>query len=115
MRHTTILPFALGCALSAQAADLKDPTRPPVITSVTAKPMAEPKLPPQVTAIFLSSSRRIAVFNGQPVHAGDVVGVYRIDEVTAQGVHYSASGHAAFAPLAVAVAAVAAAHPPQEP
>jgi hypothetical protein len=101
--------FALGSALGAQAADLKDPTRPPPVASA-AKPAAEHKLLPQVTAIFLSSSRRIAVFNGQPVHAGDVVGGYRIDEVTAAGVHYSASGHTAFAPLALATAA----HPPQD-
>jgi hypothetical protein len=78
---------------------------------VSAKPAAEHKLLPQVTAIFLSSSRRIAVFNGQPVHAGDVVGGYRIDEVTALGVHYSASGRSAFAALALPTAA----HPLQDP
>jgi len=98
VRCAALLPFALCAALCANGADLKDPTRPPV-ASTPAKPSGERKLPPRVSAIFLSSSRRIAIFNAQPVQAGDSVGLYHIDEIEARGVRYSCSGHSAFAPL----------------
>jgi hypothetical protein len=91
----------LGLSLGANGAELKDPTRPPV-TSTPAKAAAEHSLPPRVSAIFLSSSRRIAIFNAQPVRAGDSVGAYHIDEIDAHGVRYTHSGHSAFAPLALA-------------
>jgi hypothetical protein len=90
--------LTLGVALCANAADLKDPTRPPV-TSTPGKPSGEHRLAPRVSAIFLSSSRRIAIFDAQPVQAGDSVGIYHIDEIEAHGVRYSSSGHSAFAPL----------------
>jgi hypothetical protein len=93
-----LLPLALGVALCANGAELKDPTRPPV-ANTPAKPSGEHKLPPRVSAIFLSSSRRIAIFNAQPVRAGDSVGIYHIDAIEAQGVRYSCSGHSAFAQL----------------
>jgi hypothetical protein len=55
--------------------------------------------------------RRIAIFDAQPVRAGDTVGAYRIDEVDALGVRYSVSGHSEFAPLATtAPLATAAGH-----
>ena len=98
MRCTTLLPLALGVALCANGAELKDPTRPPV-TSTPGKPSGEHKLPPRVSAIILSSNRRIAIFNAQPVRAGDDVGIFHIDEIEARGVRYSSSGHSAFAPL----------------
>ena len=98
MRIAALLPLALGVALCANGAELKDPTRPPV-TITPGKPSGEHKLPPRVSAIFLSSSRRIAIFNAQPVQAGDSVGIYHIDEIEARGVRYSCSGHSAFAPL----------------
>jgi len=92
------LPLALGVALCANGAELKDPTRPPA-ASTPGKPSGEHKPPPRVSAIFLSSSRRIAIFNAQPVRAGDSVGIYHIDAIEPQGVRYSCSGHSAFAPL----------------
>lgn len=102
MRRAALLSLALGVALGvapcANGAELKDPTRP-AVTSTPGKPSGEHKLPPRVSAIFLSSSRRIAIFNAQPVQAGDSVGIYRIDEIEAHGVRYSCSGHSAFAPL----------------
>jgi hypothetical protein len=98
VRRAALVPLAFGIALCANGAELKDPTRPPV-TSALSKPSGEHKQPPRVSAIFLSSSRRIAIFNAQPVQAGDSVGIYRIDEIEAHGVRYSCSGHSAFAPL----------------
>jgi hypothetical protein len=88
-------------AAPALAADLKDPTRrpPPVIVAPPGTPAAV-AAPPRVSAIFISGSRQVAIFNDQPVRAGDSVGRFRIDEVTAHGVRYSVSGHSAFAPLA---------------
>jgi hypothetical protein len=57
---------------------------------------------PVVSAIFISGSRRVAVFNDQPVHEGDSVGAYRIETITATGVHYRSAGQLAFAALAAA-------------
>jgi hypothetical protein len=87
-------------SLPATAEDLKDPTRPPIV-EVPIKHIDGIKLLPRVSAIFVSSTRRIAIFNDQPVRAGDHVGAYRIDEVNARGVRYSTAGHTAFAALAV--------------
>jgi hypothetical protein len=91
-----LLPWIL--CLPATAEDLKDPTRPPIM-NVPIKHIDEIKLLPHVSAIFVSSTRRIAIFNDQPVRAGDRVGAYRIDEVNARGVRYSNAGHSAFAAL----------------
>jgi hypothetical protein len=101
--HCAAMPLLLmlGLPLCVNGAELKDPTRPPV-TSTPVKAAGEYKPAPRVSAIFLSSSRRIAIFNAQPVQAGDSVGAYHIDEIDANGVRYTNSGHSAFAPLAVA-------------
>ncbi len=94
---TIALAFAPGVAPNASGEDLRDPTRPP--TPVIAGKHAEERKP-TVSAVFLSNSRRIAIFNSQPVRAGDTVGIYHIDEVQAHGVRYRASGRSEFAPLA---------------
>ena len=99
MRRAALLLLGVGAALCARGQELKDPTRPPV-TSAPDRPAGEHKQAPRVSAIFLSSSRRIAIFNAQPVQAGDRVGIYHIDEIEAHGVRYSSAGHSAFAPLA---------------
>jgi hypothetical protein len=98
VRYVNVLLLAGVFSLPANAVDLKDPTRPPILT-VPIKHADEHRPLPHVSAIFLSSTRRIAIFNDQPVRAGDRVGEYRIDEVTARGVRYSSSGHTAFAAL----------------
>ncbi len=98
MRHAPIWILALLCAALADAADLKDPTLPPMPVR-SSQHVATPKPLPRVSAIFISESRRIAIFDDLPVQAGDSVGVYQIDEVTARGVRYRSSGHDAFAPL----------------
>lgn len=99
MRCVGILLLAWGLSLPATAGDLKDPTRPPIM-DVPIKHNDGIKLLPHVSAIFVSSTRRIAIFNDQPVRAGDRVGAYLIDEVNARGVRYSTAGHTAFAALA---------------
>jgi hypothetical protein len=100
--------LALALPAFANSEELKDPTRPPGIAP--GKHSEEHKVLPRVTAIFLSGTRRIAVFNAQPVHAGDSVGGYHIDEIGAEGVRYSMSGHPGFAPLRNSIAAMSNAH-----
>jgi hypothetical protein len=97
MRRTPLWILALLCAPLAGAADLKDPTLPPIKVLPSLHAAAPP--PPRTSAIFISNSRRVAIFNDQPVQAGDSVGAYHIDAVTALGVRYRTSGHDAFAPL----------------
>ena len=85
-----------GAAVAA--AGLKDPTLPPPVAAPAhAARKAAPV--PQVSAIFLSASRRVAIFDGKAVAAGDRVGDLSIEAVTADGVRYSDHGHSAFAPL----------------
>jgi hypothetical protein len=104
MRCVSVLLLGWVFLLPANAADLKDPTQPPIL-NVPIKHADEHRPLPHVSAIFLSNTRRIAIFNDQPVRAGDRVGAYRIDEVTAHGVRYSTSGHTAFVSLALGAAA----------
>lgn len=99
MRLILVLPL-LMIAGRALPGELKDPTQPPSIPTPATR-AAEKLSLPKVSAIFFSGVRRIAIFNEQPVHAGDVVGAYTIDEVTVDGVRYTSGGHSAFAPLAV--------------
>jgi hypothetical protein len=98
VRWVVVLLLAGVFSPSANAEDLKDPTRPPIM-DVPIKHNDGIKLLPHVSAIFVSSTRRIAIFNDQPVRAGDRVGAYLIDEVNARGVRYSNAGHSAFAAL----------------
>jgi hypothetical protein len=99
VRYVGLCVLAAVFSLPASAEDLKDPTRPPIM-DVPIKHNDGIKLLPHVSAIFVSSTRRIAIFNDQPVRAGDRVGAYLIDEVSARGVRYSTAGHTAFAALA---------------
>ncbi len=100
-----LLPMCLVAAAllgaAAIASDLKDPTRPPAPIA-PAKHREQHQSLPVVSAIFISATRRVAVFNDQPVHEGDSVGVYRIETITATGVHYLSAGQPAFAALATA-------------
>ena len=109
MRFAAALFLALALPMVANSGELNDPTRPPQITA-TGKHSEEQKVLPRVTAVFLSGTRRVAIFNAQPVHAGDSVGGYRIDEIAAQGVRYSVDGHSGFAPLHYSPAAVSNGH-----
>ena len=86
---------------AAIASDLKDPTRPPAPIG-PARHSEEHVSLPVVSAVFISGTRRVAVFNDQPVHEGDSVGAYRIESITATGVHYRSAGQLEFAALAKA-------------
>jgi hypothetical protein len=82
----------------APAAELRDPTRPPAPAAAAAH---APKhvVVPQVSAIFVSAARRVAIFDSQPVHEGDRVGDYVIETITATGVRYRLGQTVAFCPL----------------
>jgi hypothetical protein len=109
VRCAVALLLALAFATFTNSEELKDPTRPPGIIA-PGKHSEEHKALPHVTAIFLSGARRIAIFNAQPVHAGDSVGGYHIDEIDAEGVRYSMSGHSGFAPLHYSIATLSNSH-----
>jgi hypothetical protein len=94
----SLLASILSSAVSS-ASDLKDPTRPPAPVAPATHAEKHVALP-VVSAIFISGTRRVAVFNDQPVHEGDSVGAYRIESITAEGVHYRSAGQTAFAALA---------------
>lgn len=109
MRGTVVLALTLSFSPFTHCEELKDPTQPPS-NIVPGKHSEEHKVVPHVTAVFLSGTRRIAIFNAQPVHVGDSVGDYHIDEVAADGVRYSVSGHSAFASLRDSKAAMSGGH-----
>jgi hypothetical protein len=109
VRGAVALILALSFPPLANCEELRDPTRPPGVI-LPGKHAEEHKVVPHVTAIFLSGTRRIAIFNARPVHAGESVGDYHIDEVAAEGVRYSVAGHSAFAPLRDSTAAMSSGH-----
>ena len=83
--NRVVLLAALGLAWTAHADGLRDPTRPPLAQSHTAAPReAEPVL----SAVLTFDGQRTAIFNGQLVRGGSVVGAYTIDSVLADGVRY---------------------------
>src|SRR5689334_8682365 len=79
------------------AADLVDPTRPPV-TAHKANSSAAPVQAegPRVTAIIQTGDRRVAVFHGQVVKVGDRVGDMYIEAIVAEGVRYRRGGRVEF-------------------
>ncbi|HME40760.1 MAG TPA: hypothetical protein VKG63_17530 [Steroidobacteraceae bacterium] len=77
--------FALGLALTAGADELRDPTRPPLPQGHTAA-FHEPL--PVLSAVLTFGGERTAIFNGQLVRRGSVVGAYTIDSVLEDGVKY---------------------------
>jgi hypothetical protein len=99
MRAATIAGLCLIAGSAANAVDLHDPTRPPfaAVAPSAARAPAAPRF--QLSAIFLSGDRSVAVVNAMPVRCGERVGPYRVEKITADGVSYSYAGHTAFAPL----------------
>lgn len=87
-----IIGFAIA-ALSAHAETLIDPTRPAAYapTRSAAAPQRVVEAP-RVTAIFQTNGRRVAVFDGRVVKAGDRVGDVTIEEVLVDGVRLSRAG-----------------------
>jgi hypothetical protein len=82
----------------AYADSLYDPTRPPWVTR-NATGSKEVALAARVTAIFQSGDRRVAVFDGQVVKAGDRVGDVAIEAILPDGVRYRRAGRVEFARL----------------
>jgi hypothetical protein len=80
-----ILLAALGLAWTAHADGLRDPMRPPFPQSHSAAPR-EPE--PVLSAVLTFAGERTAIFNGQLVRSGSVVGAYTIDSVLADGIRY---------------------------
>jgi hypothetical protein len=80
-----VLLAALGLACTAHADGLRDPTRPPLRQSHTTA-LREPQ--PVLSAVLTFAGQRTAIFNGQLVRGGSVVGAYTIDSVLADGVRY---------------------------
>jgi hypothetical protein len=98
MKRIAAAALVLGFAPHGIAQDLKDPTRPPITAAAPAR--HETTAPtPRVTGIFISAQRRVATFDGQPVHAGDHVGPCLIEEITGDGVRYRLQGQSLFAAL----------------
>lgn len=83
----------------APAQDLTDPTRPPEPAAEIRKSAPVAPILPRVSAIFRGADRSIAIFDGQPVQAGDQVGDYHIEAVTADGVRYRIGARVAMALL----------------
>lgn len=101
--------FALTLVLASSAvsgADLVDPTRPPVVARKASPNAPVQEATPRVTAIIQTGDRRVAVFYGQVVKAGDRVGDMYIESVTAEGVRYRRSGRVEFARLPAQAATV---------
>ncbi len=98
-RSIAAIAMAAAMALSVvvRADELVDPTRP-----ANARRSASKEFVPQgsrVSAIFLSGKRRVAVFDGKVVKAGDRVGEVFIETITADGVRYRYEGRVEFAAL----------------
>lgn len=98
MKGIAVALLLLGCLPCAHPQDLRDPTRPPVTAAIPPRHEASPA-GPRVTAVFVSIDRRVATFDGQPVHVGDRVGDCLIEEITSAGVRYRAQGQSVFAAL----------------
>ena len=75
-------------AASALAGDLRDPTRPPLVSSGGA--VHEPV--PVLSAVISSDTQRGAIVNGEFVRSGGKVGPFLIEEVLADGVRYRYAG-----------------------
>jgi hypothetical protein len=98
MRQAALPIICLLTLGLARGEELKDPTRPPDALTGDTRRASAPAL--VVTAVFLSSERRVAIVNDRPVRVGDHIGVHVILEINADGVRYSSARGPAFARLA---------------
>jgi len=79
----------LGLAWTANADELRDPTRPPTSQRHAAAPH-EPA--PILSAVLHFNGDRSAIFNGHLVRSGSAVGGYTIEAVLEDGVRYRHAG-----------------------
>jgi MSHA biogenesis protein MshK len=75
----------LACAAEAQELPLRDPMRPFVPDSGGGAGEAAPR-GFELSAVFISATRRIAVINGDLVREGDRVGNAQITRIDSQSV-----------------------------
>jgi hypothetical protein len=80
---------ALTLACTANAAELRDPTRPPLERHAAA---VAQESAPTLSAVLNFNGERSAIFNGHLVHSGSAVGAYTILAVLEDGVRYRYEG-----------------------
>jgi hypothetical protein len=84
---------ALGLAWTANADELRDPTRPPTLQRRTAASHeTAPEIAPTLSAVLNFNGERSAIFNGHLVRSGSSVGGYTIEAVLEDGVRYLHAG-----------------------
>lgn len=89
MKHVHIpITLALLLAVPAVAQSLHDPMRPPV--PVHASTVSAP--PPTLSAVIGTPGDQVAIFNGQIVHTGDLVGGYTIVNIFEDRVTFRHAG-----------------------
>jgi hypothetical protein len=74
---------------TANAEDLRDPTRPPLVERHAAAPQESA---PTLSAVLNFNGERSAIFNGHLVHSGSAIGAYTILAVLEDGVRYRHAG-----------------------
>ena len=79
----------LALTWTANAEDLRDPTRPPLLEH---QRVAFQESAPTLSAVLNFNGERSAIFNGHLVHGGSNVGGYTILAVLADGVLYRHAG-----------------------
>ena len=89
MNRLALLACGLSLLHPARAGEPRDPTRPPQAAGHAAAPR-EPA--PVLSAIMTFNGSRSAIFNGQLVHTGALVGSYTIEAVLEDGVRYRHEG-----------------------
>ena len=80
----------LTLAWTANAEELRDPTRPPILERHAAAAAQESG--PTLSAVLNFNGERSAIFNGYLVHSGSAVGGYTILAVLEDGVRYRHAG-----------------------
>lgn len=89
MNRFALLACGLCFLQPALAGEPRDPTRPP---QAAAHGSAPRESAPVLSAVMAFNGQRSAIFNGQLVHGGAVVGSYTIEAVLEDGVRYRHEG-----------------------
>ena len=94
--RSLLCSLCLLLAVSAQARDFRDPTRPYAPPAAIKAAVAQSFV---VNAIFVSSRRQIAVINGQRVGVGDVVDGATVTRIEKHAITLDADGREVTASL----------------
>ncbi len=87
LKSSRWITLLLTCQLSAHAADLSDPTQPPLVTSPRLGKAA------QLVSLKLDGIvKEAAIINGKLVRTGEWIGDARIDVIARDCVHYTRAG-----------------------